>query len=308
MESHKLILRITINIKNKKRLGNSQAGQIAVAQGNGFKYILKNACSRCILRTKQDSLDKGPYPYAMPWASGPNEREKSMELNFFSMISHASLVAKAVLALLVLMSIYSWGLMIQKFFSLGSANNKAIKGIDRFDKAPNLRDAVQSLGADPASPLYFIAHQGVLEFNRSKELGNSSEVVVDNVRRALRQGAASEMSRLQRSLSKLATISNTAPFIGLFGTVWGIMNSFHSIGLSKSASLATVAPGISEALVATAIGLAVAVPATVGYNLFIGKLSQVDTLLVNFAGYFLNRVQRELNAHRPIQRTGATEL
>lgn len=231
-----------------------------------------------------------------------------MELSFFSMIAHASIVAKVVLGLLVLMSIASWALMIQKFFSLNSASSRAIRGIERFDKAANLREAVQSLGVDPSSPLYYIAHQGVLEFNRSRELGNSSEVVVDNVRRALRQGAASEMARLQRSLSMLATTANTAPFIGLFGTVWGIMNSFHSIGLSKSASLATVAPGISEALVATAIGLAVAIPATVGYNMFVGKLSQVDTLLVNFAGFFLNRVQREINAHRTVQRTGATEL
>lgn len=231
-----------------------------------------------------------------------------MEFSFLSMISNASLVAKAVLALLVLMSIGSWGLMIQKFVALNAANRKAVRGIEGFDKAANLRDAVQSLGSDPSSPLYYIAHQGVQEFNRSRELGNASEVVVDNVRRALRQGAASEMARLQRSLSLLATTANTAPFIGLFGTVWGIMNSFHSIGLLKSASLATVAPGISEALVATAIGLAVAVPATVGFNIFMGKLSQVDTLLVNFAGFFLNRVQREINAHRPVQRAGATEL
>lgn len=231
-----------------------------------------------------------------------------MEFSFFDMVAHATMVAKIVLALLVLMSIGSWALMIQKFFSLNAANDKAFKGLERFDKAANLRDAVQSVGSDPASPLYFIAHQGVAEFNRSREMGNASDVVVDNVRRALRQGAASEMARLQRSLSFLATTANTAPFIGLFGTVWGIMNSFHSIGLSKSASLATVAPGISEALVATAIGLAVAIPATVGYNLFLGKVSQVDTILANFTSSFLNRVQRELNAHRPVQRAGATEL
>ena len=231
-----------------------------------------------------------------------------MEFSFFSMIAQASLVAKAVLALLVLMSIGSWGMMIQKFIALSAASRKALSGTERFEKAASLREAVQSLGSDPASPLYYIAHQGVLEFNRSKELGNSSEVVVDNVRRALRQGVASELSRLQRSLSVLATTANTAPFIGLFGTVWGIMSSFHSIGMLKSASLATVAPGISEALVATAIGLGVAVPATIGFNIFMGKLSQVDTLLVNFAGVFLNRVQRELNAHRSVQRTGATEM
>ena len=193
-----------------------------------------------------------------------------MEFSFFSMIAQASLVAKAVLAFLVMMSIGSWGLMIQKFIGLSAANKKALSGTERFEKAANLREAVQSLGSDPTSPLYYIAHQGVLEFNRSKELGNSSEVVVDNVRRALRQGVGTELARLQSSLSVLATCANTAPFIGLFGTVWGIMSSFHSIGMLKSASLATVAPGISEALIATAIGLAVAVPATIGFNIFMG--------------------------------------
>ena len=231
-----------------------------------------------------------------------------MEFSFFQMIAQASLLAKAVLGLLLLMSVMSWGLMIQKAFALSSACRKARDGMERFDRATTLREAVQSLGADPSSPLYYVAHQGVQEFNRSKELGNSNEVIVDNVRRALRQGVASELSRLQSSLSLLATTANTAPFIGLFGTVWGIMHSFHSIGMLKSASLATVAPGISEALVATAIGLGVAVPATVGFNIFMGKLSQVDTLLVNFAGFFLNRVQREMDAHRPAQRSGATEL
>ncbi|MBQ7586367.1 MAG: protein TolQ [Desulfovibrionaceae bacterium] len=231
-----------------------------------------------------------------------------MEFSFWQMISNASLIAKLVLALLVIMSISSWGLMIQKAFALGAAYRKAQAGIERFDSSSSLREAVKSLGADPTSPLYFIAHQGVHEFNRSKEMGNESEIVVDNVRRALRQGVASELARLQHSLSVLATTANTAPFIGLFGTVWGIMHSFHSIGMLKTASLATVAPGISEALVATAIGLGVAVPATVGFNIFTGKLSQIDTLLVNFAGFFLNRVQRELNAQRPVQRTGATEL
>lgn len=231
-----------------------------------------------------------------------------MGISLMDMISHASLVAKIVLILLALMSIASWAVMIQKYFSLNAARSRAARGIETFDKAANLREAVQALGADTSSPLYYIAHQGVLEFNRSRELGNSSEIVVDNVRRALHQGAATELSRLQRSMAFLATTANTAPFIGLFGTVWGIMNSFHAIGMAKSASLATVAPGISEALVATAIGLGVAVPATIGFNLFTGKLSQIETLLVNFAGFFLNRVQRELNAHRPVQRGGATEL
>lgn len=231
-----------------------------------------------------------------------------MEFSLIAMIKQASIVNQCVLALLVLMSIASWALMVQKWFALGAAYSKAQDGFERFERARDLREAVQSLGADPSSPLYYVAHQGVLEFNRSKELGNSSDVVVDNVRRALRQGVGTELARLHHSLSILATTANTAPFIGLFGTVWGIMGSFHAIGLLKTASLATVAPGISEALVATAIGLAVAVPATVGYNTFLGKLGEIDTQLVNFAGVFLNRVQRELNAQRPVQRLGNTEV
>ena len=230
-----------------------------------------------------------------------------MDFNFFTMVAHASLVAKVVLVVLLLMSVGSWGLMIQKALLLGAARRKAVSGTRNFEDAVTLRDAVQELGQDPTSPLYAVAQKGVMEFNRSKELGNSSEVIVDNVRRALRQGVGSELSRLQASFSLLATCSNTAPFIGLFGTVWGIMSSFHSIGLSKSASLATVAPGISEALIATAIGLVVAIPATVGFNYFMGRIAQVDTLLVNFAGIFLNRVQRELNAHRKVGRTGSSE-
>ena len=109
------------------------------------------------------------------------------------------------------------------------------------------------------------------------------------------------------ALSFLATSANTAPFIGLFGTVWGIMNTFHAIGAMKSASLATVAPGISEALIATAMGLLVAIPATIGYNTFHGSLGVLETRLVNFAGMFLNRVQRELNAHRAVSRSGQAE-
>ncbi len=216
--------------------------------------------------------------------------------SILSILSQATLVAKFVLALLVLMSIGSWTLMFQKWFALKAAQRKAADGLDRFQKARDLREAVQSLGGDAASPLYHVAQQGVAEFNRLKEAGSS--VVADNVRRSLRQGVGNEMTRLSASLSFLATAANTAPFIGLFGTVWGIMYSFHAIGQMKSASLATVAPGISEALIATAIGLFVAIPATVGYNIFLGMISSIEVQLVNFAGAFLNRVQREINAHR----------
>ena len=221
-----------------------------------------------------------------------------MEYSVFSLFLNATLLVKLIMGLLVCLSIYSWAIIIGKWVTLHSAHAKASEGLERFENARDLRQAVQSLGGDPSSPLYAVAQQGVLEFNRSKEAGASEEVVVDNVRRALHQGVGMELGRLNRSLSVLATAANTAPFIGLFGTVWGIMNSFHAIGLMKSASLATVAPGISEALIATAIGLAVAIPTTIAYNLFLGRLGGIETLLVNFAGAFLNRVQREINVQR----------
>lgn len=228
-----------------------------------------------------------------------------MDSSFISSILHATIVAKFVLGLLVVMSLWSWTIIISKYFSLSSARKKAIEGLVRFTNAKDLREAVQSMGGDLSSPLYHVAQQGVDEYNRLKEAGNSSDVLSDNVRRSLRQGVSESISKLNTSLSFLATAANTAPFIGLFGTVWGIMDSFHSIGQMKSASLAVVAPGISEALIATAVGLFVAIPATVGYNMFLGKLSEIESELVNFAGVFLNRVQREVNAARPASKPQA---
>ncbi len=227
-----------------------------------------------------------------------------MDINLLAMLGQATLLAKIVLALLLLMSVVSWAVIFQKWFSLNIALFKASRGMTLFDQSRDLREAVQSLGADPNSPLFAIGHKGVTEYNRSREAGNAGDVVADNVRRSLHQGVSTEMTRHARSLSFLATAANTAPFIGLFGTVWGIMHTFHSIGAMKSASLATVAPGISEALIATAMGLAVAIPATVGYNAFTGKMQVLETRLVNFAGMFLNRVQRELNATRPVSARG----
>lgn len=210
-------------------------------------------------------------------------------------LSKATLVAKMVLVVLGAMSVASWSLIIYKFFSLSAARKRAEEGIVRFTDARDLRDAVNSLASDPTSPVFHVAQQGVAEFNRLRDAGNSEKVAADNVRRALRQGVSEAMTRLNSSLAFLATTANTAPFIGLFGTVWGIMHSFHQIGMKKTAAIATVAPGISEALIATALGLFVAIPATMGYNMFLSSLSAIEAELVNFAGVFLNRVQREID-------------
>lgn len=213
--------------------------------------------------------------------------------NVIEIIGKATLVAKIVLAVLGFMSVTSWTLIIFKFFSLSSARRKTAASVVKFTDARNLRDAVQAVGVDANSPVYHVAEVGVAEFNRLRDAGNSEDVASENIRRSLRQGVSEAMTKLSSSLSFLATTANTAPFIGLFGTVWGIMHSFHEISLKKTAAIATVAPGISEALIATALGLFVAIPATMGYNMFLSRLTVIEGELVNFAGVFLNRVQRE---------------
>lgn len=230
-----------------------------------------------------------------------------MDTSIFSMIGQATLGAKLLLILLLLMSVVSWGLIFQKWRALKSAKLRSESGLQRFQNARDLREAVSSLGGDDKSPLYYVAEHGVNEFNRVKEIGNTDDVVVDNVRRALGQGVGEEMIRLSAGLSFLATTGNTAPFIGLLGTVYGIMHAFHAIGLQQSASLASVAPGISEALVATAVGLFVAIPATVAFNAFNSRLSDIEVSLTNFGSAFLNRVQREINAPKKATAVASTK-
>ncbi len=219
-----------------------------------------------------------------------------MDLSILNLVLSAGYVVQGIMGLLLLMSVYSWAVIFAKYFGLRRAQKKALTGLRGFEKATSLKEAVLFLGGDPKSPLFAVAQYGVSEFNRAKEANVNTEVVVDNVRRSLHQGVNNETNRLNASIGILATCSNSAPFIGLFGTVWGIMSSFHAISLMKSASLATVAPGISEALIATALGLGVAIPASMAFNLFLGKISSIETLLIDFAGTFLNSVQRELNS------------
>ena len=213
-------------------------------------------------------------------------------------VVQASLVSKGVLLLLLLMSIASWAYMAGKWAHLRSAQRFAAAGLAAFDQAGDLDSSLLLMEERAASPLYGITRRAVREFNRINATGDAERLLNDNVRRALRFGIDEEMARLKSSLSMLATTANTAPFIGLFGTVWGIMNSFAAIAAMKSVSLATVAPGIAEALIATAIGLFVAIPATCGYNMFRSRLSAIERECVIFAGQLLNRMRHEAAAHR----------
>lgn len=175
-------------------------------------------------------------------------------------ITQATLVSKCVLVLLLCMSLASWAYMAGKWVSLRAALRLAATGLELFDNAGGLNASLPILAGNVNSPLYGITRRAVREFNRINRTGDAGRLLNDNVRRTLRYGIDEEMARLKSSLPLLATTANTAPFIGLFGTVWGIMYSFQAIALMKSVSIATVAPGIAEALIATAVGLFVAFP------------------------------------------------
>ncbi len=218
--------------------------------------------------------------------------------DILTLLMSATLAVKMVMIFLALMSLWSWTIIFFKFFTIGSARKKVIQGYDLFMDSDDLTTGLKKLGGKDESPLARVSTLAVQEFRLLEKADVNRDrkrlLVKDTLRRVLKQGISKEMRGLTRNLPFLATCANAAPFIGLFGTVWGIMNSFHSIGLAQSAALATVAPGISEALIATAIGLLVAIPATIFYNYFLGRLNEVESGMVDFAGAFLNRAEREI--------------
>lgn len=212
-------------------------------------------------------------------------------------VLQATFVSKCVLALLLCMSVASWAYMCSKWLLLRTAQQRTQAGLAAFDEAGELSRALPVLANDKHSPLFGIARRAIREFNRISRTGDVDRLLNDNVRRALHFAVAEEIAVLKSSLALLATAANTAPFIGLFGTVWGIMHSFTAIAQMKSVSLATVAPGIAEALIATAVGLFVAIPAVCGYNVFRAKLAHIEGVCINFAGQMLNRLQHEAPQH-----------
>ncbi|MGX9365798.1 MotA/TolQ/ExbB proton channel family protein [Desulfoplanes sp. PS50] len=220
------------------------------------------------------------------------------QLGFWSMISGATLVVKSVLILLGAMSLGSWTIIFFKWIQLAGVRRRALRDLEEFEATADLSKGVEVLRNAKDSPLYPIAFDALAEMRQLEKSSMHPSLLFrvsgENLKRVLTQGVSKQLGQLASTLSFLGTCANAAPFIGLFGTVWGIMHSFHSIGLQKTAALAAVAPGISEALVATAIGLGVAIPAAIAYNSFLGLLNGIETELGAFSGSFLNRAQREL--------------
>jgi len=211
-------------------------------------------------------------------------------------------VVKLVLVVLIFFSVVSWAIIFFKLLQINRANGESDRFLDFFWKTKRF-DAISSqLDRFGNSPLSVLFNEGYAELRRLLDKGGEQRdepgVVstdlggIDNIARALRRATTSEITRLEKYVTFLATTGSTAPFIGLFGTVWGIMNAFKGIGETGSASLAVVAPGIAEALIATAIGLVAAIPAVMADNHFQHKIKVLIASMDNFSTEFLNIVQR----------------
>ncbi|MCB9480494.1 MAG: protein TolQ [Desulfobacteraceae bacterium] len=221
--------------------------------------------------------------------------------SIFSIVSSAGLVVKLVLLILLIFSITSWSIIFFKFFLVRKAEKETEEFNQTFWTSKNISEAYSNskkLRNTPVARIFRIGFSELKKYDSftSADTGKSidSSKASVTIRRKLQNGTSEEMKRLVSMVPFLATVGNTAPFIGLFGTVWGIMDSFHNIGMSKSVSLAVVAPGISEALVATAFGLAVAIPSVIAFNYFSSKLDSLNTSMESFSYDFLNIVEYEI--------------
>lgn len=219
----------------------------------------------------------------------------------FSRAWHAGFVVFMTLLLLLASSVFCWAIIGTKWLELRKIGGSTDAFIKSFWDSRSLNDLNSRLAEYPYSPTREVFRSGYAELARSnqmREQTSSPEIAIgaamDNLNRSLQKAKLLERKRLEKNLSYLAIIASVTPFVGLFGTVWGIMNSFEGIARTGSASLAAVAPGIAEALISTAFGLAAAIPAVIGYNLFGGRLRQQMMSVDGFCADFLNIVERYL--------------
>lgn len=216
------------------------------------------------------------------------------DLSIFKLIMDASLVVKIVMALLVGASLLSWTLMLVKSSKLNATERNVARFEERFWSGVSLNSLYEELSQKTGRHgLERIFYDGFQEYKRALNTDATMRLSVsDAVQRAMRVAASKEVDELEQNLAFLATVGSTSPYVGLFGTVWGIMNSFISLGQMQQATLGVVAPGIAEALIATAIGLFAAIPAVMGYNRFSDKIDRLVVSYDNFRDEFTALLER----------------
>jgi len=217
------------------------------------------------------------------------------DLSIVTLIAEASLLVKLVMLILLLVSIYSWTIIFKKRSELKQATREADLFEDKFWSGNELNRLYEDISSRPhiSRGMEGIFEVGFKEFVRLKKAEPASPAVLDGAQRVMRISLAREIDRLEETLPFLATAGSTSPYIGLFGTVWGIMNSFRALGEVQQATLAMVAPGISEALIATAMGLFAAIPAVIAYNRYSHKVERLINRYDNFLEEFSSILHRQ---------------
>lgn len=221
------------------------------------------------------------------------------DLSIISLFLRAHWVVKLVIVVLIFASVWTWAIIINKMWRLRRLETRAIRFEDAFWSGGSLDDLYERVGQRPVDPMTAVFSSAMREWRRSAAKGLAQQPsartgLQARIDRVMQVTLGREMDRLERYMIFLASVGSTAPFIGLFGTVWGIMNSFQAIAMTKQTSLAVVAPGIAEALFATALGLVAAIPAVVAYNKISSDLGRYGGRLEAFAVEFSAILSRQL--------------
>jgi len=217
------------------------------------------------------------------------------------LIVESSVFAKIVLLVLVLFSIISWAILIYKYFEYKAVFSESKSFLKEFRRRKSLEKSFSSLSRMKKSPMAVMYGAAFIELESLAGIKNKDGKILidddslDQLAEAIDRAGNTELMRLEKYVIFLATTANASPFLGLLGTVWGIMESFANIGVSGTATLAVVAPGIAEALIATVAGLAAAIPALIAYNFFVNKLRRVAGEVDNFKSELFSAIKKELN-------------
>jgi biopolymer transport protein TolQ len=221
------------------------------------------------------------------------------DFSLLGLFLRADLLVKAVMLLLMLASFWSWAIIIEKMIRFRRLARQAEEFEEKFWSGGSLEDLYDRIANRPNHPLEMLFAAAMREWRRSAQRTGSTDAslkagIKERIIQVMQVTLTREMERVERYLSFLATVGSTAPFVGLFGTVWGIMNSFQAIAMTKNTNLAVVAPGIAEALFATALGLVAAIPAVVAYNKFSNDVGRYANRLEGFAAEFSAILSRQL--------------
>ncbi len=218
------------------------------------------------------------------------------DFSVWALFLKADVIVKAVMIVLFVASIWCWAIIIEKLLRLRKLNGLAADFEDSFWSGGSLDTLYDRIGAQPKDPMSAVFAAAMREWRRSTDAGNvqTNTSLTERIDRVMDVTVNREMERVERQMTILASTGSTAPFIGLFGTVWGIMNSFQAISITKNTSLAVVAPGIAEALFATALGLIAAIPAVIAYNKISKDVDRYATRLDDFANEFSAIISRQM--------------